>query len=163
MHRCVVGFIFKSDSEKEFQFQVKNALKPLLNIYWIEFEYYLVEPIDPAIERQREKRIYYDKKLDVRRIMYITTVTDTKNVVTIHTENEAFKANETLQSIFNKLPPKEFEYSDRGVIIHLGAVHSIGKNSVYLVMDDELSLKPKYREKFRKSYYEYLLQGLDDE
>jgi len=65
--------------------------------------------------------------------------------------------------IFSQLPPREFEYSDRGIIIYLGIVHSIGKNSVYLVVDEELPLKPKYKEIFQKSYRKYLLKGLDDE
>jgi len=44
--KCVVGFIFKSDSDTEFQFQyqLKKVLKVISNVYWIEFEYYLVEP-----------------------------------------------------------------------------------------------------------------------
>jgi len=158
--RGVLGFIFKSDSEAEFQFQMKNALKSLMNIHWIEFHYYLVEPVDSAIERKREKRIYYLKKLDTKKITYIKT-TD-KDVVTIYTETEEFTTTETLKGIFDKLPPSEFEYSDRGIIIHLGFVHSIGKKSVYLTIDEELPLKPKYRETFQKSYNEYLLQGLDD-
>ena len=79
--KCVIGFIFKSDSEAEFQFQMKNALKSLLNTPRIEFNYFLVEPVDPAIERKREKRSYYNKKLDTRKITYIKTTA--KDVVTI--------------------------------------------------------------------------------
>ena len=160
--KCVVGFIFKSDSDAEFQFQIRNVLKELLNIYWIEFEYYLVEPVDLALERKREKRHYYVKKMDARKITHIKTTA--KDVVTIYyAENESFTTTETLKMIFPQLPPKEFEYSDRGIIIHLGFVHSIGKDLIYLATDDELPLKPKYKAEFHKSYEDYLLQGIDDE
>lgn len=159
--KCVVGFIFKSDSDAEFQYQLKKVLKVISNVYWIEFEYYLVEPKDPAIEREREKRSYYKKKLDARKITHIKATA--KNAVTIYTETEAFTIAETLKSLSLKLPPREFEYSDRGIIIHLGFVHSIGKKCVYLTTDEELALKPKYKEIFQKSSRKYLLKGLDDE
>jgi len=157
--RVTAGFIFKSDSEKEFQFQVKHALKAILNAHWIAFQYYLVDN-DPALERKREKRNYYDKRIDTRKISHI--VSTAKDVVTIYTEDEAFTTTESLKKLFDKLPNGEFEYSDRRIIINLGFVHSIGKKAIYLITDDELSLTAVYRNVFQKSYDHYLLKGLGD-
>ena len=157
--RIVYGFIFKSDSEKEFQYQVKKVLKVILNVCWIEFEYYLVE-FDPALERKREKRKYYKKKVDARKISHV--VSTDKNVITIFIGDESFTTMKTLKELYAKLPTREFEYTDRRIIVNLGFIHSIGKKSVYLLTDDELSLTAIYKETFRKSYEYYLLEGLGD-
>ena len=153
--RVTAGFIFKSDSDKEFQFQVTNVLKAILNVHWLEFEYYLVDN-DPALERKREKRNYYSKKIDARKISHIASTS--KNVVTIFTDDEEFTTSESLKEFFDKLPKGEFEYSDRRIVINFGFVHSIGKKCVYLTTDDEVSLTAIHGDTFRKSYENYLLQ-----
>jgi len=152
--RVTAGFIFKSDTEKEFQFQVTNVLKTILNVHWLEFEYYLVDN-DPAIERKREKRDYYSKKLDARKISHIACTS--KNVVTVFTGDEEFTTTESLKEFFDKLPRGEFEYSGRRIIVNLAFVHSIGKKVVYLITDDEVSLTAIHGELFRKNYKNYLL------
>jgi len=154
--RVTAGFIFKSDTEKEFQFQVANVIKDILNLHWLEFEYYLVDN-DPALERKREKRNYYSKKIDARKISHIASTS--KNVVTIYTDDEEFTTTESLKEFFDKLPRGEFEYSDRRIVINLGFVHSIGKKAVYLTTDDEVSLTAIHGDTFRKSYDKYLLEG----
>ena len=157
--RVTAGFIFKSDTEKEFQFQITNVLKTILNIHWLEFEYYLVDN-DPALERKREKRNYYSKKIDARKISHIASTS--KNVVTIFTDDEEFTTSESLKEFFDKLPKGEFEYSDRRIVINFGFVHSIGKKAVYLTTDDEVSLTAIYGETFRRSYESYLLKESAD-
>ena len=152
--RVTAGFIFKTDTDQEFEFQVTNALKGILNVHWLEFEYYLVDN-DPALERKREKRNYYSKKMDARKISHIASTS--KNVVTIYTDDEEFTTSESLKEFFDKLPKGEFEYSDRRIVINFGFVHSIGKRAVYLTTDDEVSLTAIYRDTFRKSYEKYLL------
>ena len=157
--RVTAGFILKSDSEKEFRFQVTNVLKAILNVHWLEFEYYLVDN-DPAIERKREKRNYYSKKIDARKISHIASTA--KDVVTIYIDDEEFTTTESLKGFFNKLPKGEFEYSGRRIIVNLAFVHSIGKKVVYLTTDIEVSLSAVYNNVFRKKYNNYLLEGFDD-
>ena len=153
--KVTAGFIFKSDPEKEFQFQVTNVVKDILNVHWLEFEYYLVDN-DPALEeRKREKRNYYSKKINTRKISHIASTS--KNVVTIYTEDEEFTTTDSLKEFFDKLPKGEFEYSDRRIVINLGFVHSIGKKVVYLTTDEEVSLTAIHGNTFRKSYENYLL------
>ena len=154
-----VGFILKSDSEKEFQFQVKHALKTVLNSTWIEFSYYLVEP-DVGMERKREKRKHYTKKMDIRKISHIESTA--KNVITIYTEDEVFVSTESLKALFDKLPKEQFEYSDRRIIVNLAFVHSISKKSIYLLTDVEVSLTGHYKAAFQRAYDNYLLEGFDD-
>ena len=157
--RVTAGFILESDSEEEFQFQVSNVIKAISNIHWLEFEYYLVDN-DPALERKREKRNYYSKKIDTRKISHIASTS--KNVVTIYADDEEFTTTESLKEFFDKLPKGEFEYSDRRIVINLGFVHSIGKKAVYLTTDEEVSLTAIHGETFRKSYDKYLLEGIGD-
>ena len=157
--RVTAGFIFKSDTEKEFQFQVINVLKAILNVHWLEFEYYLVDN-DPTLKRKREKRNYYSKKVDARKISHIASTA--KDVVTVYIDNEEFTTTETLKEFFDMLPKGEFEYSDRRVIVNLGFVHSIGKKVVHLTTDIEVSLTTVYNNVFRKKYNNYLLEGFDN-
>ena len=158
--RVVYGFIFKSDSEKEFQYQVEKVLKAILNVHWIEFKYYLVDEVGSNVERKREKRIYHNKKIDARKISYIKSTA--KDVVTIYTKDETFVTTERLKSLFERLPKGEFEYSERRIIINLGFVHSIGKKNVRLITENELSLTKMHRDIFQKSHKNYLLEGLGD-
>ena len=152
------GFILKSDSEKEFRFQVKHALQAILNVPWIEFSYYLVEP-ELGMERKREKRRHYIKRMDTRKISHIESTA--KDVVTIHTEDEMFTTTESLKALFDKLPKEQFEYSDRRVIVNLAFVHSVGKKSIYLITDVEVSLTGNYKGTFQVAYDNYLLEGFD--
>ena len=157
--RVTAGFMLETDSVNEFEFQVSNVIKAILNAHWLEFEYYLVDN-DPALERKREKRNYYSKKINTRKISHIASTS--KNVVTIYTDDEAFTTTESLKEFFDKLPKGEFEYSDRRIVINLGFVHSIGKKAVYLTTDEEVSLTAIHGETFRKSYDKYLIEGIGD-
>ena len=159
--RVVHGFIFKSDTEEEFRFQMKKVLNVILNIYMIEIDYYYVKP-EPEIKKKREARIYYTKKLNARKISHILSPKK-KNVIAIYTENEELMVSSTMKEFFGKLPNGEFEYSDRGVIVNLGFVHSIGKKIIYLTNDEELPLSASCKKDFQNSYDNYLLERFDEE
>lgn len=157
--RVVHGFIFKADSEEEFQFQVKQVLKTILNAHWIEFKYYFVDS-DPAIESKRERRSHYNKKMDAREIAYIESTG--KDAVTIYTEDEEFKTTESLKELFRKLPKGLFAYSERRIIVNVGFVCSISKKAIRLITNTELPITLKFRNEFQEIYERYLLEGFGD-
>jgi len=157
----VAGFILKQDDEKEFQFQIRNVINKLLNVYWIEIDYFSLDK-DPEYDfanRQRSKRIHWKKLLDVRSIIYLQT-TD-KNVITMVTREGNFMMSKPLKDVIKQLPSLEFAYSERGTVINFRHILSVNKVDVLLVTNQKLLLTKKHFISFKKSYEEYLLGGFN--
>ena len=162
---CVTSFIFKADSDKEFQFQIKNAIKKIVNTHWFEFQYFLTSKIQDNDKRTSKE--YFDKKIDARTILFVTTKEDAKNVVKVSVydneddDYEAFNIAKTLKQLLKELPQGEFEFANRNTIINFRFVHSFTKMTVILRNYDEVPLSRTYRSIFIQNYEKYLRQGFD--
>ena len=162
---CVAGFIFKTDSDKEFQFQLKNALKKLINIHWFEFRYFIINKIQDNAKRTTKD--YYDKKIDARTILFAATKEKAKNVSSLNvydgeeSDTEEFDLSKTLKQLFKELPDGEFEFANRNALVNYRFVHSFTNHIVFLRNYDKIPLSRSYRATFERNYEKYLRQGFD--
>ena len=154
---------------------ISSKEKYAINAFEYDVTDYLLKPftysrfckaVNKALERQEKNRMY--AKNDEIFIKHNTSLVKLKytdilwweameNYVIVNTFDEKYTIHFTLQSIVEKLSPKQFMRTHRSFIVNVDHIHSITDNTIFIKTKD----KPKNEIPISKMYKEKLLKALN--
>jgi len=149
----VVGFLLKTDSFEEVEFQITNAVKSILNVNYILIEHYIIEK---DVVTGRNNKIYFEKVIDEKKILYIESVR--KDIYVYMKNGDSFASEKTLKQWIVDLSNNEFGFSSRSYIVNFRYVNQVKKNEIILIDKIVLKLSLKYREEFLNNRRKYLFR-----
>jgi len=150
--KLTAGFIFKSASMKEFQYEVERVIKDILDVCFITMRYY-EEELD--VDSNKFKKIFYERVIDTKKIV---TIEIQKDVAFVYTIDEEFSTNIPLKDWLPELPGGDFSYANKSCLINLKYVRSYSSQKINLTIGDTVKLGRYSRDKFEKSYESYVMR-----
>jgi len=147
------GFIFKSDSKHQFQYEVERVIKDILDICLVKVKHY-VEEWD--IDCDKLKKVFYETVIDVRKIV---TIQCQNEVIFIYgEEDEELSTDTPLKDWLCKLPEGEFAYASKSCLVNLKYVWSYSSKVIVLITDEEIKFGRIYKKAFAPAYENYMIK-----
>ena len=147
------GFIFKSDSVDQFQYEVERVIKDILDICLVKIKHF-VEELD--IDCDKYKKVFYETVIDAKKIV---TIQSENEVVFVYGENdEEFSTDTPLKDWLLRLPVGDFAYASKSCLVNLKYVWSFSSKVIILMTEEEIKLGRIYKKKFAPAYENYLMK-----
>ena len=146
------GFIFKSDSTQQFQYEVERVIKEILDVCMVKIKHYGEEW---DIDSDRLKKVFYETVIDVKKIV---TIQSQNEVVFVDVENdEEYSTDPPLKDWLLKLP-EGFVYASKNCLVNLRYVRSYNSKFVVLTTGEEIRLGRYYKKAFTLAYEDYMMR-----
>jgi len=147
------GFVLKNDLFEEFKHQVTSVLKGILDVYFIEIEYYEEVEILDTGEYTRE---FYQTFVDAKKIVSVET---RNKMAFVYLENgEEFLTVTPLKTWLLKLPSGDFSYSKKSCLVNLKYVKFLSRRKIHLTNANFIGLTDFYTASFKKSLSSYRMR-----
>jgi len=145
------GFIFKSDSIQQFQYEVERVIKEILDVCLIKIWHYdEVKDIDSG---------KLNKVFTIIDIKKIVTIERQNNIVFLYGENdEEFSTDPPLKNWLFKLPEGCFVYASKSCLVNLKYVRSYSSKLVTLTTGEKIKLGRYYKNSFALAYENYMIR-----
>ena len=146
------GFIFKSDSVQQFQYEVERVIKDILDVCLVKIKHYGEEW---DIDSDRLKKVFYETVIDVKKIV---TIQSQNEVVFVDVENDdEYSTDPPLKDWLLKLP-EGFVYASKNCLVNLKYVRSYSSKFIVLATGEEIRLGRYYRKAFVLAYEDFMMR-----
>jgi len=150
--KLTAGFIFKSAPVQEFQHEVERVIKEILDVHFIKIKHY-EELLD--IDNNKFTKVFYETVIDAKTIV---TIEINQKIIYVYTEDEEFLTNISLKDWLLELPGGDFSYANKSCLVNLRYVCSYSSKKINLSTKDILELGRYSKDKFEKSYKNYVMR-----
>jgi len=151
--KLTAGFIFKSDSVHQFQYEVERVIRDILDISLVKIKYYSEEW---DIDIEKLKKVFYEAVIDGRKIVMIESQNE---VVFVYGENdEEFSTDTPLKDWLSKLPEGDFVNASKSCLVNLRYVKSYNSKLIMLTTDEDVKLGRYYKKAFILAYENYMMR-----
>ena len=146
------GFIFKSDSTQQFQYEVERVIKEILDVCLVKIKHYGEEW---DIDSEKLKKVFYETVIDAKKIVTIQSQND---VVFVDVENdEEYSMDPPLKDWLLKVP-EGFVYASKNCLVNLRYVRSYNSKLIFLTTGEEIRLGRYYKKAFTLAYEDYMMR-----
>jgi len=146
-----IGYLFKDDPSQEFQYQILQVIKNILDVEYIEIDHF---DLKKNMDTQKDEKIWHRTIVDLKRV--IKLISDDKTIYLDMDDEEQFATDITLEKWYSDKLNNDFSYANKSCIINHKYVKTITKTVVVLVTDEIIKLSVVHRDKFKKNYNDYL-------
>jgi len=150
--KLTAGFIFKSAPVQEFQHEVERVIKEILDVHFIKIKHY-EEVLD--IDNNKFTKVFYETVIDTKKIV---TIEINQKIIYVYTEDDEFLTNISLKDWLPELPGGDFSYANKSCLVNLRYVCSYSSKKINLITRDTLELGRYSKDKFEKSYKNYVMR-----
>lgn len=143
------GFMFKSDSKAQLQFEIEQMIKSIVYVELIEMECF----VEKKDEHGKIARIHDTEFIDVKKIVMIESL---KKRNSIYMENDTmYDTKLSLAQLSKILPHDEFSFVNKSCVVNFKYVQAVQKRNLILANGDEVKIGKVYENEFKEKKRAY--------
>jgi len=152
----VIGFFKKNDPEDSVLYQIKGGIKKILDIHYIELDYYDWEYDE---EKQKNVRAWKSTFIDGKKIEIIES--SNKESILYMRDGSWFSTGKLLKNWIKDLQYFDFMQINKSLAVNLKYVLKTDSKTIDLINKKSLKLSRMHKKEFEEKYKAYQIRKLE--